>query len=159
MNSILHHTKVLKSCEAIGIRLYEMGEYPYYVYDGFPEPIAFKEACLCKNEKSGGNMLEPDETGYLLECMCRNVIQGRFDSTLSFFTKGGSFWSNNTSDLFTTAPEKVRQGRKRYACNVFGFESVALIPIKAHGKGTGLIQLNDKRVGILSEKSLSLWRW
>ena len=77
--------------------------------------------------------------------MCGNIINAKFDSSLPFFTHGGSFWSNNTTELRVTTTEKDRQGRTRNYCNEAGYESVALIPIKTNGVSLGLIQLNDHR--------------
>ena len=34
--SIINHIKELTDCEAVSIRLHDDGDYPYYVYAGFP---------------------------------------------------------------------------------------------------------------------------
>lgn len=59
-----------------------------------------------------------------LECMCGNIICGRTDPFLPFFTKGGSFWSNNTSELLASTSDEERQTRTRNRCNGKGYESV-----------------------------------
>jgi hypothetical protein len=46
--------------------------------------------------------------------------------------------------------EEDRQSDTRNYCNSVGYESVALIPIKAKGETIGLIQLNDKRTGLFT---------
>ena len=100
------------------------------------------EKSLCV--KDGKDILRDSKGNPVLECMCGNIIQGRFDPKLDFFTKGGSFWSNCTTDLLASTTEEDRQARTRNRCNGEGYESVALIPIKSKGVTVGLLQLNDK---------------
>jgi hypothetical protein len=147
LTTIISHLSNLTSCEAVGIRLEDDGDYPYYVSEGFPESFIMKENSLCAKDKHGKRIASPDGDGCLLECMCGNIIRGRFDPSLPFFTKGGSFWSNHTSVLLAGTSEEDRQGRTRNYCNSCGYESVALIPIEIHGERIGLVQLNDHRKG------------
>jgi len=151
LQTILRHVKSLTRCEAVAIRLHDEGDYPYYVYDGFSESFIEKENCLCQKDADGNGVPCPDGKGYLLECMCGNVIRGRFDPSLPFFTEGGSFWSNNTSALLASTGEEERQGRTRDTCNSSGYESVALIPIKSEGEPIGLVQLNDIKQGMFTK--------
>jgi len=145
LETILIHIKSVTNCQSVGVRLHDEGDYPYYVYNGFPLSFIAKENSLCAKDNQGNRICSQDGTGYLLECMCGNIIRGRVDPSLPFFTATGSFWSNNTSALLASTTEKERQGRTRNYCNSCGYESVALIPIKAKGETIGLIQLNDKR--------------
>ncbi len=133
-------------CEAVGIRLRDGDDFPYYETRGFPADFVEIENRLCARDIDG--QVKRDETGHpLLECMCGNILCGRFDPSKPFFTEHGSFWSNCTTELLATTTEADRQARTRNRCNGEGYESVALIPLK-QGKTTfGLIQLNDKRPG------------
>lgn len=150
--TIIESIKELTGCEAVSIRLHDDGDYPYYVYDGFPESFIKQENSLCSRDEKGERILSPDGNGYLLECMCGNVIRGRFDPSLPFFTQKGSFWSNNTTELLASTTEDDRQSRTRNVCNSSGYESVALIPIKAREERIGLIQINDRRPGMFTEE-------
>jgi two-component sensor histidine kinase len=149
--TVIEHIKRLTGCEAVSIRLHDEGDYPYYVYDGFPESFIMHENSLCARDANGNRIPSADGDGFLLECMCGNIIRGRFDPSLSFFTEKGSFWSNNTSSLLDTSSEQDRQGKTRNYCNAVGYESVALIPIKAGDERIGLIQINDRRTGMFTE--------
>jgi GAF domain-containing protein len=148
--TVLKHIKEITGCEAAGIRLHDEGDYPYYTYNGFPESFILHENSLCSRDKDGQRIPLEDGKGYLLECMCGNIIRGRFDPALEFFTEKGSFWSNNTSKLLASTTEEDRQGRTRNYCNSSGYESVALIPIKYREERIGLVQLNDKRTGMFT---------
>jgi|GEM_PF-3665813 len=130
--------------EAVGVRLEDEGDFPYYEVRGFPARFVQMENSLCCRDLRG--QLIRDESGNpVLECMCGNVIRGRTDPSLPFFTPAGSFWTNSTTDLLASTSEEDRQARTRNRCNGEGYESVALVPLSAGGRTIGLIQLNDHR--------------
>ncbi len=131
-------------CEAVGIRLKEDNDYPYYVTRGFPAYFVKAEKFLCAIDEAGNPVVDAGGNP-VLDCMCGNVLQGRFDTSKPFFTKGGSFWTNGTTDLLASTTEADRQARTRNRCNGEGYESVALIPCRMGAETIGLIQLNDKR--------------
>lgn len=150
--TIIQHVRALTGCQAVGIRLEDAGDFPYYVYDGFPESFIKKENSLCERDDRDNRIPSPDGKGYLLECMCGNVIRGKFDPSQPFFTEQGSFWSNNTSMLLASTSEEDRQATTRNYCNSCGYESVGLVPIKARGETIGLIQLNDMRKNMFTKE-------
>ena len=143
-------------CEAVGIRLKEGADYPYYETKGFPPEFVRLETHLCDHDKRGGIVLDGDGSP-ILECMCGNVIQGRTDPSKPFFTAKGSFWTNSTTELLATTTEEDRRARTRNRCNGEGYESVALIPLRVGGETFGLLQLNDRRKGIYSIRIIEQW--
>lgn len=143
--SIMNRLKELTDIEAIGIRLHDDGDYPYYIYKDFPEEFIRLENSLCSRDSEGRRICKEGVKRYLLDCMCGNIITGNTDSSHDFFTDHGSFWSNQTTQLLEMTTEEDRQSRTRNRCNSFGYESVALIPIKIGQETTGLIQFNDRR--------------
>jgi len=145
--SVMQQIRKVSGCEAIGIRLYDEGDYPYYVWDGFKEEFIKKENSLIARDAKGNRIMTPDGEAYELECMCGNVICSKVNPSKPFFTPKGSFWTNNTSALLVSQTEADLQGKTRNFCNICGYESVALIPIKNKSGIVGLIQLNDKRIG------------
>ena len=153
--TVIDHVRTLTGCEAVGIRLHDDGDYPYYVYDGFPESFILHEMSLCGRDYEGFRLLDPSGEGYLLECMCGNVIRGRTDPALPFFTENGSFYSNHTTKLLATTTEDDRQSHTRNYCNSSGYETVALVPIRAHGETIGLIQINDMQTDMLDEETMA----
>ena len=71
-------------CEAVGIRLKDGDDYPYFETRGFSAVFNDAENYLCSYDEDGE--LERDSNGNpVLECMCGNVIRGRFDPVLPFF--------------------------------------------------------------------------
>jgi PAS domain S-box-containing protein len=93
----------------------------------------------------------------VLECLCGNVIRGKFESSKPFYTAHGSFWSNSTTDLVAGATEGDLPSSARHRCNRAGYESVALFPIYVGQERLGLLQLNDRRKGRFSPQSIVLW--
>ncbi len=143
-------------CEAVGVRLREGEDYPYYETLGFPPQFVLLENSLCARDAVG--QMVRDSAGYpIMECMCGNVICGGFSPAKPFFNANGSFWTNNTTELLATTTEADRQARTRNRCNGEGYESVALIALRAGEERLGLLQLNDKRKGMFSASTIALW--
>jgi two-component system cell cycle sensor histidine kinase/response regulator CckA len=130
--------------EAVGIRLREGDDFPYFETNGFSEDFVQAERHLCAYDKEG-KIVRDGKGNPVLECMCGNILCGRTDAELPFFTAGGSFWTNSTTDLLASTTEKDRQLRTRNRCNGEGYESVALIPLRSGDEIIGLLQLNDRR--------------
>jgi hypothetical protein len=155
LEEILKEISTVSCCQSVGIRLHDNGDYPYYVYEGFPNFFIIKEKRLCVEDGSGNKIL--DEQGNpLLECMCGNVIKGRFDPKLPYFTKKGSFWTNSTTKFLqsVTEEEKKLLGHTRNMCYHSGYESVALIPLQVGKKTLGLIQMNDPREDMFTSEAM-----
>jgi PAS domain S-box-containing protein len=144
IRDILQTIKKGTSFEAIGIRLKEGDDFPYYATNGFPEDFVLAERRLCAYDEDG-KILRDGQGSPVLECMCGNIICRRFDASLPFFTENGSFWTNSTTDLLASTTEEDRQSRTRNHCHGEGYESVALIPLKTGEEVIGLLQLNDRR--------------
>ena len=143
-------------CQAVGIRMREGKDYPYFEARGFPKEFVLAENALCTRDETGEAVCNSDGSP-LIECMCGNVICGRFDVSKPFFTAGGSFWTNSTTELLAATTEAERLTRTRNRCNGDGYESVALIPLRAGQESLGLLQLNDRRKGQFSPEVIGLW--
>jgi hypothetical protein len=152
---ILEEVGALSGCQSVGIRLEKDGDYPYYVYNGFPGFFILKENSLCARDEEGRLVMD-DDSNPLLECMCGNILKGRFDPEFPFFTEKGSFWTNSTTQLLATITREQRQvvGRTRDMCHHSGYESVALIPMRVEGRTLGLIQLNDPRENMFTPEKI-----
>lgn len=156
LQGVLSCLKRWSDCEAVGIRLRDGEDFTYFETSGFPERFVRKENSLCTRDAAGEIVRDPAGKP-LLECMCGNILQGRIDSSKPFFSNGGSFWSNCTTELLASTTEADRQARTRNHCNGAGYESVALIPLRSRGETFGLIQLNDKRQGQFSAEKIALF--
>jgi hypothetical protein len=151
---ILREVCSLSDCQSIGIRLHNNeGDYPYVVHEGFPEFFITKENSLCIKDDENKPVIDEDGNPFL-ECMCGNVLKGRFDPKQSYFTEKGSFWTNSTTQLLKSFGEKEVQSGTRNMCNYSGYESVALIPMRAGNTTLGLIQMNDPRENMFTSEDI-----
>ncbi|MCP4023267.1 MAG: PAS domain S-box protein [Desulfobacteraceae bacterium] len=149
MRSLLNFMHEVSNCEAVGIRLRDGDDFPYYETIGFSDDFVKAETHLCVNDLDG--QLLRDETGNpVLECMCGNIICGRFDAEKHFFTAYGSFISNGTTELLASTTEEDRQARTRNRCNAEGYESVLLAPLREGNEILGLLQFNDHKKDFFS---------
>lgn len=144
LRNVTHLMREWSGCEAVGIRLKEGDDFPYFETRGFPPEFIEAENALCAKDLDG-QLLRDAQGNPVIECMCGNVICGRYNPALPFFTENGSFWSNCTTDLLASTTEADRQTRTRNRCNGEGYESVALVPIRHGCETLGLLQFNDMR--------------
>jgi PAS domain S-box-containing protein len=144
-------------CEAVGIRLREGDDYPYYEARGFSPKFISKENLLCTRRDGQGRIIRDKDGFPMLDCMCGNVITGRFDSSKPFFTARGSFWTNSTTELLATTTENDRLANTRNVCNTEGYESFALIALRVGEERLGVLQLNDRRKGHFTLEQITMW--
>jgi two-component system cell cycle sensor histidine kinase/response regulator CckA len=155
MRGLMRFFLALTGCEAVGARLRNEDDFPYYETRGFPEEFVLAENRLCAVDERGE--IVRDNTGHpLYDCMCGNILCGRFDPSKPFFTGHGSFWSSCTTDLLASTTDADRQAKTRNRCNGEGYESVALVPIRSQGETFGLFQFNDKRKGRFTAERIAL---
>lgn len=126
LNEFVYEIQKMTGCEAVGIRILDKnGHVPYQAYTGFSKHFYEEESPLS---------IECDR------CMCINVIKGSTDPNLPFYTSRGSFHANSTTRFLSTVNDAER-GPIRNVCSRFGYESVALIPMKLDERILGLIHL------------------
>jgi PAS domain S-box-containing protein len=151
---VLHDIRDTLGIEAVAIRLHDGDDYPYFYTRGFTSAFVEAESQLCERTESGEVVC--DENGLpCLDCMCGNILRGRTDPSLPFFTPGGSFWTNSTTQLLATTTEEDRQSRTRNRCNSEGYESVALVPLRSDEEIIGLLQLNDTRKDVFEAGTIA----
>jgi len=122
-------TKKITGCSAVGIRILDNdGNLFYKAHKGFSDEFFNLE-----------NFRSIRSKGY----MCTNVIMGHTDSTLPYYTGGGSFYVNNSTHFLSTLAEEKKEACR--TCNQFEYESIALVPITHRKHILGLIQMVDSK--------------
>ena len=114
INSTVNFIKQQSGFEAVGVRLNEGFDYPYYQSQGFSDEFIKMENHLCEYNEKGTPLCDIDGNP-ILDCMCGNVICRRFDPSKPFFTDYGSFWTNCTQS-FSNTTEEDTQARTRNRC-------------------------------------------
>ncbi len=141
LKEVLEEIKKFTGCTAVGIRLLDdKGKIPYEAFAGFSEEFYKLESPLS---------LHSDH------CMCINVVKGTTNPEHPFYTPGGSFYTNATTRFLATVSEKDK-GETRNTCNKFGYESVALIPIRVEGSIIGAVHVADSRENLLPFRKIEI---
>ncbi len=146
VREVLRLVKNITGFDAVAIRQREGDDFPYVEVDGFDEDFVAAENHLCCRDESG-ELIYDSQGRPVIECMCGYILRSRADVALPFFTEGGSFWTNSTTELLASTPPEDLQVPTRNSCNQAGYESVALIPLRSGDEVVGLLQLNDTRRG------------
>ena len=146
-DSIRHVLAVLKmqtGCDAVGLRLQDGEDFPYLAQDGFSKEFVLTENTLIQHDAAGVPCR--DSQGHVnLECACGLVISGKMGPDHPLFTKGGSFWINDSRPLLDLSADQDPRLHPRNNCVLQGFASVALIPLRNKERIVGLLQLNARR--------------
>jgi PAS domain S-box-containing protein len=141
-------------CDAIGVRMLDEQDCPYYETSGFSSEFVRKDNLLCMLDEHGKP--RRDSAGKpLLDCMCGHVLCGRFDKSLPFFTPHGSFRTHSTSEMLAGGEQDPWRLTRR-DCNRAGYESVVLIPLRAGGENLGLLQCNSLRKNAFNNDTIAM---
>ena len=125
----------MAKCSAAAVRIInEEGMIPYAEADGFSPDFCSLEGNLSIHSDGG---------------MCARVIKNDPDSLAPYFTHNGSYFINCLSAFLSTATAK-QKSILRNNCHRFGYESLALIPIRSGNKTLGLIHVADREPDALN---------
>lgn len=157
--------------DAVGLRIRNGEDFPYRASEGFSRNFLDAENSLVVWSPTGD--LCRDESGNaLLECTCGLVLTGRTDPANPLFTAGGSAWTNEARELLKIPTRQDPRFHPRNRCIHEGFQSIALVPVRAGDAIIGLLQLNDRRKDRLTVEVVRalenlaaaiglalMWRW
>ncbi len=134
---------------AVGIRLQDGDDFPYFAQTGFPEDFLLTENTLVARDAKG--VVCRDKDGNVrLACTCGLVIMGQTDPANPLFTQGGSFWTNDPFSSHDFPADQDPRLHPRNQCMHQGYTSFALVPIRTKDQIVGLLQLSDHREGCFS---------
>lgn len=141
LREFLEEIKQFTRCSASGIRILdEQGNIPYQAHYGFSREFYELESPLS---------IKSDQ------CMCINVVTQKIDPNLEFYTPHGSFYINGTTRFLANVAEE-QKGATRNVCNRFGYESIALLPIRIENQVVGLIHIADQQEDMIPLEDLEI---
>jgi PAS domain S-box-containing protein len=149
MSRAANFFRKLTSCEAVGIRLRQGDEFPFYEISGLPAHFLRMDNSLC----AFGSQTEALPGLSVLDCRCGSVLRGSLDTATPTYTSRGSFWNSATGKL--PAGGADCQANLRGRCGDQGYESVAIVPLRYSGETYGLFQFIDKRPGLFNDEKIS----
>jgi two-component system NtrC family sensor kinase len=119
------------------------------------QPFRFETMSCTQNEN--GETIPCVQSDSSLERICSDIIRGKFDPSLPFFTRRGSFWTGNTQRSLTSRP-KVGGKTGVYDLKIDGnYRSLALIPLAVGNQNIGLLQLKSKQRYYLTEYEIEFY--
>lgn len=141
LEAFVAEVRSLTGCEAVGIRILEEDGYiPYEAYDGFSQEFYDLENRL---------------SIWVDQCMCINIVKGDIDPKFPFYTPCGSFYINRLDEFFCKlSPEERRTLRGN--CRKFGYQSMALVPIRLGDQILGMIHSADPRKDLMPRTMVEL---
>lgn len=132
--------------EAVGLRLRDRQGYPFSESCGFPDTFAQQVGSLCRRD-TRGRPLAVDDPRHGLSCVCGAVLSGCARGDRPNFTSRGSFWTAQASALRTGEGDETEPVFERHVCLDEGYESMAIIPLRAGEAVIGLLHLCDHAPG------------
>lgn len=154
ISQILESIQEETGVDACGIRLRKGQDFPYYVHHGFSREFLDAENTLLARDAHGDVCRnahgEPD-----LECTCGLVLTGQTDPSNPLFTPNGSCWTNDSFPLLDLPENQDPRFQPRNTCIHQGYQSVALVPVRADQEIVGLLQLNDRRKNFFDKKLIN----
>ncbi|MFP4175964.1 MAG: PAS domain S-box protein [Candidatus Brocadiia bacterium] len=144
IQKVLSALKEYTDLDAIGIRLQDGEDFPYFAQKGFSDDFISEENSLIGRNQDG-DICRDQDGNIRLECTCGMVISGKTDPDNPHVSRGGSFWTNDSSQLLDIPSEQDPRLNPRNKCVHQGYESVALVPIRTQHGIVGLVQFNDRR--------------
>jgi len=149
INRVLSIIKDNMKFDAVGVRLKNKDDFPYFANKGFSYDFLLVENSIVAKNENGGACR--DANGEIcLECTCGLVLSEKTDPENPLFTEKGSCWTNNSLPILDLPEADDPRFHPRNTCIHKGYLSVALIPIRADKNVIGLIQLNSKKANCFS---------
>ena len=156
ISKILVELKEYIGADAVGIRLEEESDYPYYIHNGFSEDFLLKENSLIERNKSG-QVCRNKDGSLSLECTCGLIITGNTDPNNPLFTDYGSALTNNSFPFLDVPETDDPRHNPRNQCIHEGYASIALIPIKIKDDIIGILQANSYKKNLFSSHDANLF--
>ncbi len=141
--------------DAVGIRLQNEDDYPYFAQNGFSQDFLETENSVIGHAKNG-KLCKDKDGNNILECICGQVLSGKTNASNPLFTPGGSFWTNDSISILDLSTGEDDSFHSRSQCMQHGYASMALIPVRNKEKVIGLIQLNDLRKGRFTLETIEI---
>ena len=157
-DSIQHVLTALKThtgFEAVGIRLQDGEDFPYFAQEGFSGDFLLTENTLLERT-ANGEVCRNEDGSARLQCTCGMVISGKADPANPLLTPGGSFWTNDSFPLLDLPADQDPRLHPHNHCIHKGYASIALVPIRSKDGIVGLIHLGDKRKGCFTLNTVEI---
>ncbi len=154
LNSIIKDIKSFTGADAISVRLFDEGDYPYFVSQGFSKSFLDHERSILAPGNKKTNYQQGDS--YQLRCLCGVVASGNTELLEDLRSESGSLRVNNSTDELPARSEELKGLTFKNYCNSCGYESIGLFLIKVREQNIGVLQINHREKDLFTD-DLSEW--
>jgi two-component system NtrC family sensor kinase len=144
-------------CDAIEVRLIETGRLQFceLVRSANRPPLQL-ETIPCKRNDSG-EPIPCRDIDADFERICEDIICGRFDPSLPFYTVRGSFWTGNTGKHLELSSEACRWAGGRTYYIGGDFSALAIIPFSVENTSDSLLLLKSRKQDYFTENEVGFY--
>jgi PAS domain S-box-containing protein len=155
-NTILGLIKKETDLDAVGIRLQEGDDFPYFSAQGLDMEFLLAENSVILRSEAGTARRDTDGK-FCLRCVCGMVLSQKCGPSGDHVTAAGSIWTNDAVALVEALNGNDQLVTSCHRCIREGFLSMALIPIRADQQMIGLLHLSDRRRGQFTPETISFF--
>lgn len=156
LREILKKLRDFSGCNTVELRLKEGDKYYLCKIIHVTKPSFRFKSISCLQDEDGKIIPCPKDNS-MLEKICKDVFLGRFDPSLPFFTKKGSFWTGDIDTLLTYRSEGSKRAHNLGSTIGGDHKSFIVIPLVAGDENIGLLQFKSKRKNYFRENEIEFY--
>lgn len=143
-------------CDAVELRLKRRAKY--YRCEARCRPKrSFRFEIMPCAQNEDGKIIPCLQDDSALERLCRDIAGRRFDPSLPFFTKSGSFFTNKAENSLSFWSKGDQQSGLHGLSIGDDYRSLALIPVVVDDENIGLLQLKSKQRDYFREDEIEFY--
>lgn len=141
-------------CDAVELRLKAHDKCYCFEIERSTRKAPRFEIINCVRDEDGGIIpCSGDDSG--LECLCRDILFGKIDRSLPFFTKSGSYWTGDLENSLTIFSDSRTH---HYDINQSkNYHSLTIIPLVEDDKKIGLVLLKSKQDNYFTKEEIDFY--
>jgi len=143
-------------CDAVELWVKEHHKYFRCKMERRPDQSFPFEITTLRQNETGEMISGPNEDPGLIS-LCGDIVRGRVDPTRPFFTKKGSFWTDEAKKRrLRQAKGEKKLHLPRFKVNT-PYPSLALVPLFVDHENVGFLHLKSKRKSFFTEGKIELY--
>ncbi len=143
-------------CDAVELRIKRREKYfVCQIVKGIRK--SFRVEHLPCTQAKDGRLIPCSQDDSGLERLCGELLLKRFDPSLPFFTKNGSFWTGDIENSFNFTPKQEIQFDIQNIDIDEDYRSMALFPLVPDENNMGLLKLQNKKRNYFTEEEIEFY--
>ena len=143
-------------CDAVELWVKEHNKYFRCKMERGPDQSFPFEITTLRQNETGEMISGPNDDPGLIS-LCGNIVRGHVDPIRPFFTRKGSFWTDDAKKKLSRQAEGGKNPRLPRFKISGPYPSIALIPLFVEHQNVGLLQLKSKQKNFFTEDKIGLY--